>query len=313
MAEKVRDLFSKARALLNIYTEDGIQKPEDDYIDLMEKAVPLADMAQRELFKIGKLYAVYEFDCKPHQNLLGMFNNFNAVDFVGIPQYYPNETGIAGAKAYYFEVTRDTAVVTIEENQGGTWVALTTPTITSGITSYTGFRGIITPTSSTNPIRMKFNGTTHYRHINRCLFSTPFTVADVPEYAPWVTKIMPDNFRTIDACIEEYPERQYANAINYKKEGFKTLKINYFFEGKFRVIYKPIPVAITDIDQELEIDDITAQAVVYYIAARLAPFKKKELVQYFEDKFMELKVESSQDTPVSTSDIIDVYGGRNNG
>lgn len=310
MAETVKALFLKARALLNEYTEDGVLIPDAEIIDLQMKAVPLADMAQKELYKIGKLYNVFEFDNKRVPNLLGESSNFNIVDFIGTPQYYPNESGVVGAKAYYLEVNRDTAIVTIEERQGSTWTTIATVTVIAGITSLKGFAGIITPLNSSNPIRIKFSGTTHYRHCNRCLYSYPFALADIPEYAPWYTKIMPANFRTIDCVIEEYPERQYTNAINYKKEGFKTLKINYFFEGKFRVIYKPVPTTLTTIDDVLEIDNITAQAIVYYIAARLAPFKKKELVTFFESKYMELKVESSQDAPVSTSDIIDVYGGR---
>jgi hypothetical protein len=302
--ETVKSLFDKARALLNIYTEDGVQIPEADYADLQAKAVPLADMAQKELYKTGRLYNIYEFDNKPAPNLLGLHSNFNIVDFTGTPQYYPNETGIVGAKAFYFEVNKDTAIVTIEENQGGAWVTIATPTITNGITIFTGYRGTITATGN---VRMKFNGTTHYRHVNRCLFSYPFALADIPEYSPWYKKTMPANFRNIDAVVEEYPERQYTNAVNYKKEGFKDLKINYYFEGKFRVIYKPVPVTLTSIDDVLEIDDITAQAIVYYIAARLAPFKKKELVVFFETKYAELKIESLADAPITTTTIVDIY------
>jgi hypothetical protein len=307
MSQTIQQLFDKARALLNIYTEDGVQVPQADYQDMESKAVPLADMAQKELYKIGKLYAIYEFDNKPAENLLGYGSNFDAVDFIGTAQYYPNETGVAGAKAYYFEVNRSTAVVTIEENQGGTWTTIETPTITSGLTSYTGFKGTLTPLSSTNPIRLKFSGTTHYRHINRCLYSTPFAVSDVPDYRPYFKKSMPSNYRNLDTVIEEYPVRQYSNSSSYKKEGFKDFYIDYFFEGNMRIIYKPIPTAITAITDTLEIDDITAQAVVYYIAARLAVYKDQSLVQFFESKYMELKVESTQDNPVSTSDIIDVY------
>jgi hypothetical protein len=55
MAETIQSLFDKARALLNIYTEDGIQKPVDDYIDIQSKAVPLADIAHKDIFEMAKL------------------------------------------------------------------------------------------------------------------------------------------------------------------------------------------------------------------------------------------------------------------
>lgn len=54
MAETVRNLFGKARALLNVYTEEGVQIPEADYSDLMAKAIPFADIANKDLFEIAK-------------------------------------------------------------------------------------------------------------------------------------------------------------------------------------------------------------------------------------------------------------------
>jgi hypothetical protein len=311
--ETVRSLFDKARALLNEFTEEGVQLPEADYVDMLEKSVPLADMAQKELFKVGRLFNTFEFDNKPAPNLLGNISNFDIKDFTGTVQYYPNESGVAGAKAYYFEVTRSAAVVTIEELQSGVWTTIHTPTITPNITSYTAFKGVITPLSSNNPIRMKFSGISHYRHINRCLFSYPFVLADIPDYKPWYKVTMPSNFRSISQITEEFPDRQYAKSSTYKWEGFKDLYVNYYYEGKVRVIYKPIPTTLNDTEDVLEIDDITSQAIVYYIAARLAPFKKKELVNFFESKFLELKLESTSDNPVSETTIIDVYniGGGN--
>jgi hypothetical protein len=55
MAESVRNLFDKARALLNTYTEDGVQMPEADYADMMSKAIPLFDMAHSEIYESCRL------------------------------------------------------------------------------------------------------------------------------------------------------------------------------------------------------------------------------------------------------------------
>lgn len=52
--ETLSNLFKKARALLNEYTEDGVLIPEDEIIDLQEKAIPLIDMAHKELFESSK-------------------------------------------------------------------------------------------------------------------------------------------------------------------------------------------------------------------------------------------------------------------
>lgn len=307
MAETVRQLFLKARALLDEYTDDGVLIPEAEVIDMQSKAIPLADLAQKELFKIGKLYNTFEFTNKPAPNLLGLFSNFDIVDFIGDAQYYPNSAGIAGAKAYYFEADGE-GTATIEENQSGVWTALTTVSMPSTVTSLTAYKGLITPSSSTNPIRLTFNGTTHYRHTNRCLFSYPFAVTKIPDYRPWIKITMPSNFQSRDQIIEETATRQYKNSISYKWEGWKDLYINYYFEGNVRVVYKPVPTPLTLIDDVLEIDDITAQGIVYYIGARLAPFENKELVNFFESKFIELKVANSKQGIAVEEKITDYYG-----
>jgi len=308
MAETVRNLFLKARALLDEYSDDGVLIPESEVIDMMGKSILLADMAQKELHKIGKLYNTFEFANKPAPNLLGLFSNFEITDFIGTPQYYPSAEGIAGAKAYYFEADGE-GTAKVEENQGGTWVALVTIEIPNTVTSPTAYKGLITPLSSSNDIRLTFDGLTHYRHSNRCLFSYPFAADRIPDYSAWVKITMPSNFQSRDQIIEE-KATGYTDHYPYKWEGHKDLYISYNFEGNIRVVYKPVPTPLTTIDSVLEIDDITAQAVVYYIGARLAPFENKELVMFFESKFSELKIENSKASPVSESEITDFYGIR---
>ena len=308
MAQTVKQLFLKARTLLDEYTDDGVLIPDSEVADMSAKSILLADMAQKELHKIGKLYNTFEFTNKPAPNLLGLYTNLEVVDFIGIAQYYPSSTGIAGAKAYYFEADGE-GTVRVEENRSGVWTALSTITIPNTVTSPTAYKGLITPLSSTNNIRLVFDGTTHYRHVNRCLFSYPFAVTKIPDYRPWVEKQMPANFQSRDQIIEETATRQYLQSVAYKWEGWKSLYFNYYFEGNIRVVYKPIPTALTTIDDVLEIDDITAQGVVYYIAARLAPFENKELVNFFEGKFGELKLENTRTQPATEEQIVDVYSG----
>ena len=87
--------------------------------------------------------------------------------------------------------------------------------------------------------------------------------------------------------------------------------VNYYYEGEIRVIYKPVPTTITSTSQTLEIDDITANAVTYYVASKISPFENKELVNFFEGKYNELKAESFIKMPSSEQAILDFYGGNN--
>ena len=315
MAETVRNLFLKARALLDEYSDDGVIIPEAEVIDMQGKSILLADLAQKKLFKTGKMYDTFEIANISTPNLLGNLSNFDLVDFIGTTQYYPDESGVAGAKAYYIESDADnggTNKLEIEENQSGVWTVLNTVTFPASITSLTAYKGLITPLSSTNSIRMKVSGTTHFRHTNRCLFSYPFSAAKIPSYRPWVKAEMPSNFQSRDQIIEETAEGDYINTTSYKWEGWKNLYYSYGFEGNIRIVYKPVPITLTGIDDTLEIDDITAQAIAYYIASRLAPFENKELVQFFEDEFQALMNENSVPQPSVEEPIEDYYqvGGR---
>lgn len=300
--EKVRDLFDKARALLNIYTEEGIQKPVEDYIDLQEKAVPLADLAQKKLYKTGKLFNTFEMYHKPYKNLLGSAPSYKTEDFTGTIVCLPE---VVGAKAYSFEAD-GASTWTIKENQSGTWITIKTVIIPLTVTSLTLYKDILN-TIGNNPVRIEITGTTHFRYANVCLFAEPFATGKVPSFRPYFKITMPDNFRSTDQITNESPVNSYSKSANYKWESFKDLYVNYNYEGNIRIIYKPIPITLTSLDDYLEIDDITSQGIVFYMAARLALFKKKEFAQFFEDEFQEWLAES-KDTQSSEQKIIDVYG-----
>lgn len=304
MSTTVQKLMYDVRALLDEYSDDGNITSAADVADINAKGVRFVDMAQKELFRTGNLYRTKKIVNKPYDNALGRNTGFDIVQYVGTPQYYP----LSGVKAqsYYFEADSD-FTVNIQEFEAGAWSNLIT--ITAVITENTEYKGKITPTSSGNLIRMEFTGSYAYHHKNRALFDIPFKT--VPDYKPWIKFEMPDDFRMVDVIIQEYPDRQYSRDPNYKWEGFKTFFLNYYFEGEIRIIYKPVPIEITLLTQTLEVDDITCNAISYYVAAKLAPFENKNLVNFFEGKYNELKLESFIKMPSSEQAIVDVYGGFN--
>lgn len=51
MAETVRNLFLKARTLLDEHTDDGVLIPESEVIDMQSNSVLLADMGHKELYE----------------------------------------------------------------------------------------------------------------------------------------------------------------------------------------------------------------------------------------------------------------------
>lgn len=310
MATLVSDIILDARALLDSYTEDGTVIPAGELLDFTASCVRFADMGQKELYKVGRFEKTIELSSYPVKNELGLMSNFEIVEFTGDAQYYPDENGLEDIKSYYAEADRTHEVI-IQELEGGTWQDLIT---NSGIKAdMTAYKGNITPTTSGNKIRLKMDGTSYYRHRNRALYAYTFEDDDdVPEYSPWVLQTLPADFKSLDMVVKEFPQRQYDQSANYKFEKPNRLYFNYYFQGMIRIIYKPIPVAITSETQTLEIDDIVAKALSFYVASWISPYENQSITNPFFQKFEELKFEASEIGPVTEETISNIYGGYNN-
>ena len=306
----VQDVVYKARALLDAYTEDGIIIAAEDLADFQASAILHADAGQKELYKVGRIEKTIEFSNRPIENKLGYISNFDVYENTGDDIYLPNSNGVE-AKSYHISADL-THTIIIQEYEANVWTDLVTLTgmTETGLKDY---KGNLTPTTAGNLIRFKLVGGTYYHYSNCALFNIRFQDDNsVPSYKPWVEYTLPDDFRTIDAVVEEYPSRQYAQSSTYKFEKPNRFYYNYYYQGDLRIIYKPIPAKLTSLTQELEIDDIAAEALAFYIASWLAPYENQSLTNPLFQKFMELKVEASQEQPVSEEIIGNVYGGFNN-
>jgi hypothetical protein len=301
----MQDIFNKALALLDNYTEDGVVVSQDEVIDMQIKSILFADMAQKELYALGRMEKQFSFSQKPTPNLLGNISNFEQVDYIGTDQVYPEQNGVVGAKAYYFEST-GVGVCYIEEFNGTVWNVINT--INTALTdAYLPYKGLITPSNTNYQIRMRFSGTTFYRHVNRCLYPYPFTLAQIPPYRPWVEVPLPSDFMDLSQIVAEYPDRQYSLDTNFKWEEPNHLYINYYFDSNYRLTYKPIPLTISAVTDILQCNDIVGQAIVYYVAGKLAPYENQNLVNFFEGKYTELKLQAQSPTPLTWEKVQSVY------
>lgn len=296
----VSKIILDVRALLDEYTKNGTPLPDDKVADLQASAIRFIDLAQKELYKTGNLYKKYEFTQKNPDNLLGK-NAFEIHEFVG-EDYYTSEVV---ARSYYFEAD-DEGTCVIEELNSGTWVTNTTLTLSSN-TKMNAYKGLITPLTVGNKMRLKFTGTTYYKFQNIALFSEPFKASRIPSFKSFVPYSMPSDFRLVDFVVEEYPIGNYVKSSSYKWEGFNEILIDYFYEGTIRVLYKYVPTTITSANDVLEVDDIAALAIVYYVAAKIAPHEMAELTSFFEQKYNELKGEAYMPKPSVEQEIIDIY------
>ena len=307
MAVLVQDLYNKLLAMIDNYTEDGVEVSPADNIDVEKKFILFADQAQKELWRHNKVTKLIKITTKLPENRLGNLSEFDIVDFEGSTQYYPDEAGVNDVQGYSIEVDGD-CTIKYQEQVAGTWTDLVTVTPT-GITEMTTYKGVLSVSDTSNPVRLKIDGTTHFRHMNRALWKYKYATAKVPEYAPYVKYDLPDDFNAVDMIVEEFPVRQYNGIAAYKLENYRDFYYDIAFEGEIRITYKPIPSTITALTDTLEIDDVLAQAIVYDCAAKIGFYENKDIVNYAEGRRAEAKAEAEEDTPMSPEIMTDFYQG----
>jgi len=307
----LKDILYDARALLDEYNEDGIVIADDEVSTLETNLIRYINMAYQESYSSSRYFKEFNILNDRITNLLGDLTNFEIQQFTGDEINYPNN-GVVGAKAYFFTADNDFSV-RIEENNGVSWNTLVTLTETP--TTLTDYKGIITPTDPSYPIRIVFSGTTFYRYQNVALYDILFKADDIPDYKPWVRVDMPDDYVELEEVIAEYPVRQYEKSSTYKWEAHKTLVVNYFYDGSIKVIYKPRPDTLVNDTDVLQVPNpIALEFIKYSAAAKAAVNENPNVVNFFEQKANELKFEAFREQPASEEKITDVYfGGGFNG
>ena len=262
---------------------------------------------QNIISKAGDLYNTFEISNSPIPNMLGFITGFDVQEY-GKTSPLTDLTfeAVGNARAYYFEVDGPGTVYV--EDYTTQWNVLATITVPDTVTSFTAYKGVVTPTTGATKSRLRFTGTYYYRTLNRALFGMPLALSRVPDYKPWFKVTMPSDFKSIDQVIDEFPDRQYAKDSTYKWEGRRDLYINYYYVGKVRVVYKPVPITITDLSQTLQVDEITSMSGAYFLASHLLLIEDPDSANFFQQMFEQLRLESNIKQPVSEAKIVDVYG-----
>lgn len=262
---------------------------------------------QNIIAKSGDLFSTYEISNSPIPNMFGLIVGFDIKEYGLVSPLTDLIYDVAGsAKAYYFEV--DGPGVVYVEDFNGVWNTLATITVPDTVTSFTSYKGILTPSAGATRSRLRFSGSYYYRTINRALFAIPMQADRVPDFKPWIKKTMPADFKSCDQIIEEYPDRQYGKQVGTKWEGRRDLFINYYYVGKVRVVYKPVPIVISNLTQTLQVDDVTAISGSYFLASHLLLIEDPASASFFNGMYQDLKVESQMKQPASETAIVDIYG-----
>lgn len=261
-------LKKKVLQLIDEYSLSGVLQAQGLNQDYLYRINNLADSAQKEIAQVKKIHAVHSISQNP-------IKPQNSDDFE-LQQYLTTNTityVAEGSQAYYFEVDRQGTVLIQEETAPNTWTTLITVNVPNTVTSFTAFKGLITPSLLTNDVRINFTGSYPYNIRNVALFSQLFpTAADVPDYTPYVKYQMPANFFDLERVVQQVPIRQYNDLGSYRWEGRKTFVLPYDYQGSFDIFYYSYPTTIDDNTLDtyaFEVDIEAQEAIPYYVAAHL--------------------------------------------
>lgn len=271
------------------------------------RSLGLLTLWQNILSRTGDFYSTFEISNSPIPSLYGLITGFDIQEY-GKTQPITDLTVETPGKAfsYYFEADGQ-GTAYIEDYTTG-WHTLATIVIPSTVTNFTSYKGVVVPTSGATKSRIRFTGPYYFRTVNRALFGMPLDPAKIPDYKPWYKVTMPNDFKSVDTIIDEVSDRQYTKDSTYKWEGRKDLYINYYYAGKVRIVYKPVPIVISDLAQTLQLDEITSMSGAYYLASHLLLIEDPASANFFQQMFEQLRLESNIKQPVSEAKIVDVYG-----
>lgn len=304
MAYTGQEIFNIAMDLINKRSASGT-------IDTSKTAIysvrspSILTIWQNNISRLGDLYNTYEFSNKPIDNLLG--DQFDIIEYKGTDLIRETNHVI---KAYYFEVDGEgTAYI---EDYNGAWNTIVTITIPDTISSFTAYKGVVTPTMGATKSRIRFTGSYYYRTVNRALFAEPFAPTKIPDYRRWTKHTMPIDFKSVDQVIEEESNNNmtkgYTKDSGYKWEGRKDMYLSYLFNGNIRIVYKPVPTKITSLTNTLQVDDITAMSGAYFLATHLLLVEDPDSASFFNGMYEDMKREADIKQPASETENEDVYG-----
>lgn len=302
----VNELFNRSLAIYDEISKSGLPDAAKT-ADYKARTPFLADILQKELLKASNYSKKYEVANSPIPNALGLLTGFDITEFQGTDLAYECNSKVT---AYYLEVDGEgTAYI---EDFTTQWNILATINLTMPTSGFNTYKGIVTATSGATKSRIRFSGTYYYRTLNRALFSIPLQLERVPVYTPWVKVQLPTVAREIVQIVSEFEDRQYEKDTQFKQEmenNVIQIYMNYYFKGKLRIEYKPVPTTITSVDSVIELDDITATGICYGLCKWFAASEQNEYVEKLcTAKFQELKIDARVRGIASIDNIIDIYG-----
>lgn len=156
---------------------------------------------------------------------------------------------LTGARAYFIEVSGYYDIV-IEESISGVWTELVelTPTVGSEPAIFTELKGLLTPSSLSNAVRMRCTGDYVFPYRNHILYPYTFpSTEEVQQNRPFFLYDLPTDWLKLNNVMIRKDTRQWTSFAEYKVTA-DQFGFNRYAVGEILVNYwrKPIAIAVAD-------------------------------------------------------------------
>lgn len=295
----------------------GVLKLLDDYTSrgAILSAVKVADYG----FKIqdecnSETYDLASSDSKLPKTLVLVHNpikNSTSDDTSSTKNHLPGtdfSIVLVNAKSCFFEATKYGEVVLEQSSDGVTYTTIETITVPSTTEGFAEYRRLITPSSATNTVRLRFTGSYPYSFRNYVLYANSWpTEADVEQHRPWWKIVTPTDFLDLNYVEVKKDNGQYVPYSNMVKtvEG----QLSFFsYDGPMELLIhywrKPTLLTFTNVqatDDALVIDlrDDAALTMKYGIAGTIQNSEEANRGNGFLDQYARKRARLIQIKPIT--------------
>jgi len=299
------DLVNQALRLIDEYSKKGTANPVIKTADYRLKIPDAVNEIQQDLANTtGRLNKELLIINNP---VMGTLQYDTSTIKNHIPGTDDIIVSLTGAYSYFLEVSGYYDVY-IEQLTGGAWATLVhlEPTPGSEPTTFTELKGLLTPSSATNSVRIRLTGNYIYPYRNYILYPYTFpTAADVQQNRAWATQTLPTDWLKLNNVMIRKDQRQWVPFVEYKITATQ-FAWNRYQSGELVVNYYRKPTAIAVVDTSAptptelaQVIDVVADAT-YIVPAGVAgkilaidsPAGSAELLNYYEARKYSINPES---------------------
>ena len=282
-------------------TKKGVDVAPSKNADYNVKFDYTLDEAQKYVANIIKIPSVFQVTQNPIPNLLGLMRGFELIQVLSDK---PKTFTLTGCKSAYFEMD-NIGTCTIKIN------GVLDQTINNTVKGTFTAHKVLIPATSTDTVTIEFTSVYPYNIRNTGFYGYTYpTTDDIPEYVPYTSYPMPDDFLEFDQVILKSDPRVYKSYVEHKWENNKKVILNYYDTGSFDIHYYKYPATIApDADDStvLDIEDKAFEAVAMQCAVLATAADNPALSSWIRSLYVEKIQNISEMKMVISNEVQTVY------